>query len=64
MDANDHFDRAKMNRPYATQREWIKNGGISQNAVIEYMPGKDFALQMGAGGIAPDEAELTGWLTF
>jgi hypothetical protein len=64
MDANDHFDRAGVNRPYSTQREWIKNGGVNQNAIIEYMSGKDFALQIGAGGIAPDEELLTGWQAF
>lgn len=64
MDANDHFDRSGVTRPYSTQREWIKNGGVNQNAVIEYMSGKNFALQIGTNGLAPDEDALTGWKTF
>lgn len=64
-DANDVFDRAGVNRPYATQREWIKAGGIDQLAVIETMTGATYAgqLQM-PGGVAPDENQLQGWAAF
>lgn len=39
FDANDVFDKAGVNRPYSTQREWIKAGEISQAEVIETMTG-------------------------
>jgi hypothetical protein len=63
-DANDVFDRAGVNRPYATQREWIKRGGILPAAVIETMSGANYAGQLNAGGIAPDEDALQGWQQF
>ena len=65
MDANDVFDRAGINRPYSTQREWIKQGGIDQAAVIETMTGANYAQQLQMpGGIAPDEGQLQGWAAF
>lgn len=64
-DANDVFDRAGKNRPYATQREWIKEGGIDQSAITHTMTGATFAAQLTVpGGVAPDENALTGWVPF
>jgi len=63
MDANDHFDKAGVDRPYSTQREWIKMGGIDQIAVIEYMSGQTYANQLN-GSVAPDEQNLQGWQAF
>ncbi|WKD50042.1 hypothetical protein [Microbulbifer spongiae] len=63
-DANDHFDRAGINRPYATQREWIKSGGIPQEAVIECMEGLTYANQLDNRGNAPAENLLQGWRRF
>lgn len=65
FDANDVFDRAGVDRPYSTQREWIKVGGIDQAAVIETMTGANYAAQLAMpGGIAPDEHLLQGWQQF
>ena len=64
MDANDHFDKAGFDRPYSTQREWIKNGGIDQVAVIEYMNGQTYVNQLNAHFVAPDEHLLAGWQVF
>ena len=65
FDANDVFDRAGVDRPYATQREWIKQGGIDQAAVVQYMTGANYAGQLAMpGGIAPDEHLLQGWQNF
>jgi hypothetical protein len=65
MDANDVFDRAGVNRPYSTQREWIKTGGIDQAAVVATMTGAHYAQQLQMpGGIAPDEGALQGWAAF
>ncbi len=64
-DVNDAFDKAAIDRPYSTQREWLKVGGIPQNAVTEYMAGRDFMNQYDiANNRAPDESSLTGWLAF
>lgn len=64
-DANDMFDRAGVDRPYSTQREWIKEGGIDQAAVLETMTGAAYAAQLAMpGGIAPDEDALAGWAAF
>jgi hypothetical protein len=63
MDVNDFFDKAGENRPFATQREWAKLGGIDQSAVTHYMDGPTFQGQMN-GFVGPDEANLTGWQTF
>lgn len=64
-DANDVFDRAGVNRPYATQREWIKLGGIDQAAVVATMTGANYAGQLAMpGGNAPDEGALQGWQAF
>jgi hypothetical protein len=60
-DVNDHFDKIGVKRPYATQREWLKEGGIPPAAVVEWMPGIDFADQLNSQGQAPDESSLTGW---
>jgi hypothetical protein len=65
MDANDHFDWAGVNRPYRTQREWIKVGGIDQAAVIETMTGANYAGQLAMPlGVAPDEGAWLGWQAF
>lgn len=64
VDANDHFDRERLNRPYATQREWIKLGGIDQAAVTDYMDGLTYFNQLDAQDLAPDENALAGWLVF
>ncbi len=65
FDANDTFDRAGVNRPYSTQREWIKVGGIDQAAVLETMTGANYAGQLAMpGGTAPDEDALAGWQAF
>ena len=64
MDANDTFDRAGVDRPYSTQREWVKLGGIDQAAVIEYMDGQTYANQLNVHFEAPDEAQLVGWQAF
>src|SRR5687768_16289625 len=44
-DANDALDKAGADRPYATQREWIKEGGISENAIVASMSGQTFVNQ-------------------
>ncbi len=62
-DANDSFDRAGVNRPYATQREWIKLGGIDQQAILWYMDGLTYANQLN-NGVAPGENVLAGWQQF
>ncbi len=64
MDANDYFDKAGVDRPYATQREWIKLGGVDQAAVIEYMDGQTYVNQLNQQFVAPDEHLLTGWQAF
>lgn len=63
-DANDIFDKAGINRPYATQREWLKDGGIDQAAVVFTMTGMTFFNQLNANNIAPDEGQLAGWAAF
>jgi len=64
-DANDIFDTAGVNRPYATQREWIKAGGIDQAAVTETMTGAAYAAQLVMpAAVAPDEGLLAGWAAF
>jgi hypothetical protein len=63
-DANDAFDRAGVDRPYSTQREWIKEGGIPENAIIEYMTGQAFYNQYDLVNGAPAEAALAGWQAF
>jgi hypothetical protein len=63
-DANDTFDKAGIDRPYATQREWVKEGGIPQNAIIEYMSGQTYYNQNDFANGAPAEDELTGWENF
>ncbi len=64
MDANDYFDKAGVDRPYSTQREWIKLGGIDQAAVIEFMNGQTYVNQLNAQFVAPDEQNLQGWQNF
>lgn len=64
LDVNDAFDRAGIDRPYATQREWLKQGGIDQAAVTDTMPGTTFFNQYDMTNGAPDEANLTGWTAF
>ena len=63
-DVNDAFDRAGVNRPYATQREWIKHGGILNTAITLYMDGRTYAGQLNDSGVAPDEDALVGWQQF
>lgn len=63
-DVNDDFDKRGLHRPYATQREWLKLGGIPQNAVNAYMSGLDFMAQYDFDTGAPDELALLGWRTF
>jgi hypothetical protein len=63
-DANDYFDRHGVDRPYSTQREWIKLGGIDQAAVIEYMDGATYVQQLDVHFEAPDEHLLAGWQAF
>ena len=60
-DANAHFDKIGKNRPYASQREWTKEGGIAPQAVVNYMDGMDFINQYDMTTGAPDEAQLTNW---
>ncbi|WP_158997008.1 scabin-related ADP-ribosyltransferase [Pigmentibacter ruber] len=62
-DVNDHFDRAGINRPYATQREWAKLGSIPANAVVSYMTGKDYFEQYDLKIGAPEERLLKNWQT-
>ena len=64
LDANDAFDKAGIDRPYSTQREWLKLGGVPQNAVVEYMSGQDFFRQYDLVAGAPDEGVLANWLAF
>jgi len=64
VDANDYFDREGIDRPYATQREWVKLGGIDQAAVIDYMDGLTYFNQLNAQDEAPDENALVGWQVF
>lgn len=64
MDANDEFDRNNLQRPYATQREWIKLGGIPNTAVVAFMTGKDFFASYDLTTGAPAEDALAGWQTF
>jgi hypothetical protein len=66
-DVNDYFDRLGQRRPYSTQREWIKSGGIPGAAIEEYLPAGDFyknqvkyktkplRLQL------PKESDIKGW---
>lgn len=64
-DVNDIFDRAGVKRPYATQREWLKVGGIPSGAVVRTMKGERFESQLSwPGGFAPDENLLEGWEIF
>lgn len=62
IDVNDIFDRAGMLRPYATQREWLKEGGIPGQAIVAYMTGKTFMDQYDFKNGAPHEDLLKGWL--
>lgn len=62
-DANDAFDRGGVNRPYATQREWIKLGGIDEQAILWYMDGQTYNNQLN-NAVAPDEDALVGWQPF
>ncbi len=64
FDANDTFDRAGIDRPYATQREWIKVGGVPQSAILHCMTGRAFFDQYDFSTGAPEEHLLTGWTTF
>jgi hypothetical protein len=65
FDANDVFDKAGVDRPYSTQREWIKVGGIDQVAVVATMTGANYAAQLVMpAGDAPDENLLAGWQPF
>ncbi|MCY0388371.1 hypothetical protein OVY01_14225 [Robbsia sp. Bb-Pol-6] len=65
QDVNDAFDRSGIVRPYATQREWLKSGGIPARAIVAYMPGKTFIAQYDiAKNVGPEEADLKGWLPF
>ncbi len=63
-DANDTFDKAGVDRPYSTQREWIKEGGVPQEAIVFYMSGRTFFNQYDMTNGAPDEDALTGWQAF
>lgn len=60
-DANAHFDKIGKNRPYASQREWTKLGGVPAQAITEYMDGKDFINQYDMVTGAPAEDQLTNW---
>jgi hypothetical protein len=60
-DANDHFDTIGQERPYASQREWIKQGGIPAQAIVGFMTGQAFMEQYDIETGAPDEAALNGW---
>ena len=65
FDVNDVFDKSGVDRPFSTQREWCKLGGIDQAAVIETMTGANYAGQLVMpGGVAPDEGLLQGWQGF
>lgn len=64
VDANSHFDKAGIRRPYATQREWIKLGGINDAAIVNYMTATTMGQQMDNKFSAPTESTLTGWLRF
>src|SRR6266404_4417887 len=59
FDANDHFDKKGKDRPYPTQREWIKEGGIDPKAVIAFMDGETFWKQCDQDKlVGPDEKQL------
>jgi|GEM_PF-1698337 len=60
-DANDHFDKIGQARPYASQREWIKEGGVPGASITHWMTGKTFLDQYDFTTGAPDEGALTGW---
>ncbi|MGL6012614.1 MAG: scabin-related ADP-ribosyltransferase, partial [Shewanella oncorhynchi] len=60
-DVNDIFDRSGLHRPYATQREWLKSGGIPARAVVMYMQGREYMNQYDFVRGAPDEQVLVGW---
>ncbi|NER93792.1 MAG: hypothetical protein F6J86_08105 [Symploca sp. SIO1B1] len=61
-DVNDYYDKLGINRPFATQREWLKEGGIPYAAILAWMPGANFANQMNVQTLAaPDESALEGW---
>ncbi len=64
LDVNDTFDKAGIDRPYSTQREWLKLGGVDQASVIEYMTGADFFNQYDLVNGAPAENALAGWQVF
>ncbi|TFH90038.1 scabin-related ADP-ribosyltransferase [Vibrio ouci] len=61
FDVNDVFDRARIQRPYRTQREWAKQNGIPQEAVVEVMSGSVFMSQYDFKKGAPNEDKLIGW---
>ncbi|MCF7993565.1 MAG: hypothetical protein K9L32_00640 [Chromatiaceae bacterium] len=63
VDANAHFDNSGLERPYATQREWIKLGGIHQAAIIYYITGRTMGDAMNANNIAPPTSALP-WIQF
>lgn len=60
-DANDYFDKKGKKRPYASQREWVKLGGIPPEAIVAWMLGKDYFDQYDMKTGAPAESALTGW---
>ena len=60
-DANDFFDKKGKKRPYASQREWAKLGGVPAAAIVKWMPGEDFFNQYSLENGAPDENALANW---
>lgn len=66
-DVNDTFDRANQRHTYRSQREWLKDGGITPNAIVASMYGPTFMAQcnIDAQGLhPPTEANLAQWTAF
>ncbi|GBQ99572.1 hypothetical protein AA23498_3498 [Acetobacter nitrogenifigens DSM 23921 = NBRC 105050] len=62
-DVNDEFDRAGIERPFSTQREWLKEGRIPPAAIVGYMTGRYFFdTYMSVQRIPAQESQLSGWL--
>ena len=61
FDVNDVFDRAGLHRPYKDQREWAKQNGIPNLAIVGVMCGRKFMSQYDFKNGAPKEENLIGW---
>jgi hypothetical protein len=64
-DVNNYFDQLGIPRPFAKQREWIKEGGIPGAAITHYMSAQTFYTQeadvVDGQLVLPDENSIAGW---